>query len=41
MRAVSNPCLCVPSQDTARIQEMRIAIGHTICELLEERRAEA
>jgi len=29
-------CLCVPSKSTARIQEMHITIGHTICELLEE-----
>lgn len=32
-------CLCVPSQSTARIQEMHITIGHAICEILEARLA--
>ena len=32
-------CLCVRSKSTARIQEMHILIGHTICELLEEKLA--
>jgi len=41
MRAACDLCLCVPSKSTARIQEMHITIGHTICELLEERLAEA
>jgi D-sedoheptulose 7-phosphate isomerase len=36
MRAACDLCLCVPSKSTARIQEMHILIGHTICELLEE-----
>lgn len=36
MRTACNLCLCVPSKSTARIQEMHIMIGHTICELLEE-----
>jgi len=36
MREVCDLCLCVPSKSTARIQEMHIMIGHTICELLEE-----
>lgn len=37
MRPACDLCLCVPSNMTARIQEMHITIGHTICELLEER----
>ena len=37
MRTSCDLCLCVPSVSTARIQEMHITIGHTICELLEER----
>ena len=37
MRAACKVCLCVPSKSTPRIQEMHITIGHTICELLEER----
>jgi D-sedoheptulose 7-phosphate isomerase len=41
MREACDLCLCVPSKSTARIQEMHITIGHTICELLEERLAES
>ena len=41
MRAACDLCLCVPSKSTPRIQEMHITIGHAICELLEERLAEA
>ena len=37
MRMACDLCLCVPSKSTPRIQEMHIVIGHTICELLEER----
>ncbi|HEY6945947.1 MAG TPA: D-sedoheptulose 7-phosphate isomerase [Candidatus Acidoferrum sp.] len=37
MRTACDLCLCVPSKSTPRIQEMHIVIGHTICELLEER----
>lgn len=37
MRAACDLCLCVPSKSTARIQEMHITIGHTICQLVEER----
>lgn len=36
MRTACDLCLCVPSKSAARIQEMHIMIGHTICELLEE-----
>ena len=28
-------CICVPSSETARIQECHILIGHIICELVE------
>jgi D-sedoheptulose 7-phosphate isomerase len=41
MRTACDLCMCVPSKSTARIQEMHITIGHTICELLEERLAES
>jgi D-sedoheptulose 7-phosphate isomerase len=41
MRAKCDLCLCIPSESTPRIQEMHITIGHTICELLEGRLAEA
>lgn len=39
MRTVCDLCLCVHSKSTPRIQEMHITIGHTICELLEEKLA--
>jgi D-sedoheptulose 7-phosphate isomerase len=41
MRSACDLCLCIPSKSTARIQEMHITIGHAICELVEERLAEA
>jgi D-sedoheptulose 7-phosphate isomerase len=41
MRSACDLCLCIPSKSTARIQEMHITIGHMICELLEEKLAEA
>jgi D-sedoheptulose 7-phosphate isomerase len=34
--AVLCDCLCVPSRDTARIQECHIMVGHIICGLVEE-----
>ncbi len=39
MREICDLSICVPSQFTARIQEMHITIGHAICEILEERLA--
>ena len=33
---IVNLCIRVPSRDTARIQEAHIAIGHIICQLVEE-----
>jgi D-sedoheptulose 7-phosphate isomerase len=41
MQSACDLCLCVPSKSTPRIQEMHITIGHTICEILEERLTEA
>lgn len=29
-------CICIPSNDTARIQECHIMLGHIICELVEK-----
>jgi D-sedoheptulose 7-phosphate isomerase len=29
-------CLCVPSDETPRIQEGHILIGHVVCEIVEE-----
>ncbi len=37
MRELCDLCLRAPSDRTARIQEMHITIGHTLCQLLEER----
>jgi len=37
MQSLCDVCVCVPSERTARIQEMHITIGHTLCQLLEER----
>jgi len=33
---VASHTIVVPSQSTARIQEMHITIGHILCELIEE-----
>ncbi|WP_394844302.1 SIS domain-containing protein [Pendulispora brunnea] len=35
MPALCDTCLVVPSNDTARIQELHITIGHILCEVLE------
>lgn len=35
MAAICDICLRVPSDSTPRIQEMHIAVGHIICELVE------
>lgn len=34
-KAVADHCICVPSRDTARIQESHILIGHVLCEIVE------
>ncbi|MZH02544.1 MAG: D-sedoheptulose 7-phosphate isomerase [Nitrospinae bacterium] len=36
IKDVANLSIVVPSNDTARIQEVHITIGHIICELIEE-----
>tara|TARA_B110000503_G_scaffold34861_2_gene56909 strand:- start:34028 stop:34627 length:600 start_codon:yes stop_codon:yes gene_type:complete len=35
MRELCDHCLCVPSDDTPRIQEAHIVIGHTLCAMVE------
>ncbi len=40
LQALADLCLVVPAEDTARIQEMHILIGHMLCELVETRLAE-
>ncbi len=36
IKEIANLSIVVPSNDTARIQEVHITIGHIICELIEE-----
>jgi len=36
MKGVADYCICAPSNETARIQECHILIGHTIAELVEK-----
>lgn len=35
MKEAAEHCICVPSRDTARIQESHILIGHVLCEIVE------
>ncbi len=35
MRELCDHCICVPSNDTPRIQEAHIVIGHTLCAMVE------
>jgi D-sedoheptulose 7-phosphate isomerase len=37
LKARVDRCICVPSDDTARIQEAHILIGHILCEIVEEK----
>jgi len=41
MRELCDHCLCVPSEDTPRIQEAHILIGHTLCAMVERALFEA
>jgi D-sedoheptulose 7-phosphate isomerase len=36
MKEAADYCICVPSDETPRIQECHILVGHTISELVEE-----
>ncbi|MFR9166720.1 MAG: SIS domain-containing protein [Dysgonomonas sp.] len=36
MKESADICICIPSDDTPRIQEAHITIGHIICEIVEE-----
>jgi len=36
LKRLSHLCLCVPSENTQRIQQSHITLGHAICELVEE-----
>jgi D-sedoheptulose 7-phosphate isomerase len=35
LREAADLCLCVPSEDTPRIQECHITVGHILCDLIE------
>ena len=35
MRGLAEPLLVVPCDETARIQELHIAVAHIVCELVE------
>jgi D-sedoheptulose 7-phosphate isomerase len=35
LEPLTDYCLCIPSDDTARIQEAHILIGHILCEIIE------
>lgn len=35
MKELCDYCLCVPSENTPRIQEIHILIGHILCEIVE------
>lgn len=37
LREITDICLCVPSQVTARIQEAHITLWHALCEEIENR----
>ena len=36
LRSAVNHCICIPSEQTPRIQEAHILTGHILCELIEE-----
>jgi D-sedoheptulose 7-phosphate isomerase len=36
LRDETDYCLCIPSQQTPRIQESHITVGHILCELIED-----
>lgn len=35
MKQIADYCICIPSNDTPRIQESHITVGHIICEIVE------
>jgi D-sedoheptulose 7-phosphate isomerase len=36
LKTIADDCICVPSNETARVQEGHILIGHWLCEALDE-----
>ena len=41
IRKMADYCLCVPSKNTARVQESHITIGHILCALIEDSMAQS
>lgn len=41
LKSIADDCICVPSEETARVQEGHILIGHWLCEALDEDLAES
>lgn len=41
LKAIADDCICVPSSETARIQEGHILIGHWLCEAIDEELADS
>jgi len=37
LKEVADLCLCVPADETCRVQECHITIGHALCSLVEQR----
>jgi D-sedoheptulose 7-phosphate isomerase len=35
LKGLADRCICVPSADTPRVQELHILIGHILCEIVE------
>lgn len=36
LKTIADYCMCVPSDETPRIQEAHVLIGHVLCEIIEE-----
>lgn len=36
LKEIAAHCLCIPSEDTPRIQEAHILVGHILCDLVEK-----
>lgn len=36
LKTIADDCICVPSNETARVQEGHILIGHWLCEAIDE-----
>lgn len=41
LKSIADDCICVPSEETARVQEGHILIGHWLCEALDGDLAES